>query len=273
MTYHVGQMVQLTTSLVGSGTAPTMTLAVTKPDGTTVAPNVVGPTVTANGWSWIANTTADQVGDWLYVFTASGSFVGVDASQFHVIAAGLRIVGLDEVKEHGNITSTASDRELLDFIGTSQQIIEQLVGPTVPTTITGERHRATGTTIWLDRAPVLSVTAVQEYSGTAPLTALIAGEWALDAASGRLDRTTLSGYPSYWLGTEVVVTYRPGRTPIPEAIRWAAKEQTIHLWRSTQAQRGGRARGDTEVTSAAPFGVPNRVRDALAPYLLLPAVA
>lgn len=273
MTYHVGQMVQLTTSLTGTGTAPAMALVVTKPDGTTTTPTVSAPTVTATGWTWTANVLADQANDWLYQFTASGSYVGVDAGQFHVIAAGLRVVGLDEVKEHGNITSTASDRELLDFIGTAQQMVEQLVGPTVPVTVTGERHRSVGSTIWLDRPPVLSITSVQEYAGATPLSALVAGEWAFDAASGRLDRI-VSGYPSYWLGTEVLVTYRAGRAPIPEAIRWGAKELTVHLWRSTQAQRGGRARGDVaEAATAAPFGVPNRVRDALALYLLPPGVA
>jgi hypothetical protein len=272
VTYYVGQMVTLTTSLTGTGTPPTMTLAVTKPDGTTTNPTVTGPTAITGGWSWSANVTVDQAGDWMYVFTASGTFVGVDEGQLHVIPSALRVVGLGEVKEHGNITSTANDRELLDFIGTAQQMIERLVGPTVPTTVTAEIHDSVRGRLWLRKTPVISVTSVTEYAGSIPYTTLTSSDWSLDPATGSLARL-YGGWYSCWLGDTVQVTYKAGRQPIPEAIRWAAKELTIHLWRSTQAQRGGRGRGTEPVEVAAGFGLPNRVEDALEPYRPAPAVS
>lgn len=273
MSYTQGQMVALSTAMSGVGTPPTMTLTVTAPDGTTTLPTVSAPSVVAGGWTWTATVHATQEGDYHYLFVASGTYVGVDEGQFHVVAPVLRIVGLGEVKEHGNITSSATDRELLGFISTAQQMIEDKVGAVVPTTVTAERHTSGRVRVWLRHAPVIAVTSVQEWSGSTLVGSPSASEYVLDGESGALSRVAVGGAYSYWLGIEVRVTYRAGRAPVPEAIRWAAKELTIHLWRSTQALRGGRARGaDDAVAVGAGFGLPNRVQDALAPFLKAPAV-
>lgn len=250
----------------GTLTDATVTLTLTRPDGTATSPTAANPSVGI----YTADVTWDQPGDWLRVWQTTGAVVSVDVDQVHVIAPTLRIVGLAEVKEHGNITTNASDQELLDFIGTAQQMIENLVGAVVPTTVT-ETYTSTGSRLWLRRAPVLSVTSVTEYTGTTALTPLTAGDWTLDPETGALTRNY-----GWWAGDSVQVVYRPGRSPIPEAIRWAGKELTIHLWRSTQTLRGGRGRGSADDTAAAVgagFGLPNRVEDALRPFLRAPAVA
>lgn len=272
MTYVVGQRASLSTEVrdeIGTLVDATVVLTVTAPDGT-----VSTPSVSHNGTGlYSADVTFTQAGDWLRIWSTSDTVVTTDVDQIHVIAAALRIVGLAEVKEHGNTPSTVSDRELLDFIGTAQQMIECEVGAVVPVTVV-ERHPSGGTRLWLNRTPVLSVTSVAEYSGITPIATLVPPNVVVDAESGLLSRVLPTGASSYFLGTELVVTYRVGRQPIPEAIRWAAKEQTIHLWRSTQALRGGRARGaETADAAVAGYGMPNRVRDALTPYLLPPAVA
>jgi hypothetical protein len=139
---------------------------------------------------------------------------------------------------------------------------------TVPVTVTAEVHDSVGSRLWLRRTPVISVTSVAEFAGASPYTPLTSADWTLDGQSGALQRVY-----GAWAGDTVQVTYQAGRKPISEAIRWAAKELTVHLWRSTQAQRGGVARGRGEpVEVAVGFGLPNRVEDALAPYLLPPAV-
>lgn len=264
MTYFAGQLVRLTTSIVGVGTAPAMSLTITAPDATVTTPSAGSAVPNGTGWTWTADVAAGQLGDFLYVWAASGSYAGVDSGQFHVIAPSLRIVGLAEVKEHGNITSTASDRELLDFIGTSQQLIEQLVGATVPQTVT-ETVYCAGVYLELRSAPVLSVTSVTEYGLTVD-----PGLYVVDTQAGTVRRT--DGRRWYGAsGTPVTYVYRAGRTPIPEGIRWAAKELTIALWRSTQAQRGGRGRGDGPDTPTG-YALPNRVVEALAPFLLAPSV-
>lgn len=264
MTYVLGQRARLQTTVqdtAGVATDATVVLTMTAPDGTVTAPAV------SHGATGVyyADVTFDQAGDWLRVWSTSGTVVSVDSDQVHVIASALRIVGLAEVKEHGNITSTANDRELLDFIGTSQQMIESLVGITVPQTFS-ETVYSTAGTIWLDHAPILSVTSVTEFGNVVDPSLYV-----VDAEAGSIVRTDRRSW--YAEPTNALTTvYRAGRAPIPEGIRWGAKELTIGLWRSTQAQRGGRARGE-EAAAPTGYALPNRVREALEPFLLVPAVA
>lgn len=272
MTYVQGQRAKLSTVVRGEDGQPadaTVVLTMTAPDGTVSTPAVNHDGIGA----YSASVTFDQSGDWLRVWMASGTVVAPDVDQIHVIAPTLRLVGLVEVKEHGNITSTASDRELLDFIGTAQQMIEELVGATVPQTFTQgwsvpfrDRCR-TYPVLWFDHGPVLSINSITEYGNVVDPSLYLLND------DGSVVRTDGRGWYAD-TAAPLSVIYRAGRAPIPEGIRWAGKELTIHLWRSTQAQRGGRARGDIgDAAVAAGFGMPNRVRDALAPFLLAPVVA
>jgi hypothetical protein len=266
VTYRVGETVPL---LVPSAITTGVTCAVTAPDGTASAPSA-----TYGSGAWSASVPAAQAGDYQYVFAGNGFYY---RDQFHVVAGGLNIVGLGEVKEHGNITSTTADRELLDFIGTAQQMIENEVGAVVPATWTAERQAISpGGIVFLNHAPVLEVTSVAEYNGSVLMATLAPGDYLADLAAGTLTRLT-GGATTRWSAPTALVTYRAGRAPIPEAIRWAAKELTIHLWRATQSQRGGRGRsggGDVEGSVAAlSYALPNRVVDALAPFARGPAVA
>jgi len=264
VTYVQGQRARLSTTVTdesGGVTDATVTLTMTAPDGT-----ISTPAVTHDGTGlYHADVTFDQAGDWLKLWSASGAVVAPDVDQIHVIAPSLRIVGLAEVKEHGNITTSASDRELLDFIGTAQQMIEHEVGPVVPQTFTEIVYAGTSTLL-LAKTPVLSVQSITENGATVDPSA-----YNVDLATGVVSR--IDGRD--WMATSALPlswTYRAGRSPIPEALRWAGKELTIHLWRSTQAQRGGRGRGEAADTAAA-FGLPNRVADALIPYLRAATVA
>lgn len=263
MTYVQGQRARLSTTVLdvtGAPASATTVLTMTSPAGIVSTPTVVN----AGTGSYYADVTFDEPGDWLRVWSTSGAVVSTDADQIHVIAPTLRIVGLAEVKEHGNITRTDSDRELLDFIGTAQQIIESLVGVTVPQTVTETVYDASQV-LWLHYSPVLSVTSVTEYG-----TPVDPSLYTVDLFTGTITRTDRRNW--YGAATSAVTyVYRAGRTPIPEGIRWAAKELTISLWRSTQAQRGGRGRGETPDTPTG-YALPNRVKEALEPFLLLPVV-
>jgi len=118
------------------------------------------------------------------------------------------------------------------------------------------------------------VTSVGEYVGDTLVTALAATDYDLDLLSGRMTRTNTAGAHLTYSGTEVRVTYRPGRQPIPEGIRWASKELAVHLWRRSQSQRGGRGRGDADVAPVGfGYAIPNAVAEALSPFLLPPLVA
>ena len=272
MSYLIRQRANLSTQVRnkdGQLTDTTASLVLTRPDGTTVT-----PTVSHDGVGlYSADVTFDQAGDWLRVWSTTGTVVSVDSGQVHVVAPALQIVGLDEVKAHGNITGTQSDNELLDFIGAAQRMIEAEIGPVVRRTVTGEVHPTYGyAPIMLDLAPVLSVTSVQEVVGTTTNAPLAAGLYELDGESGMLTRM-FGGVQGYWSGREAVVSYVAGRAVVAENVRLAAKELIIHLWRSTQNMRGGRGRGAGEPEAAAGpagFAMPNRVREMLAGEALSP---
>lgn len=173
----------------------------------------------------------------------------------------MAVVTIEEVKRHGNITADSADAELVAFVATAQAMVEHETGPAEAVAVT-ETHRAGQCTIWLRRPPVLTVTSITEYG-----LVLSPTFYTADLTSGRIARTG-----STFGGTDVVVVYVAGRDPVPEGIRWAVMELTIHLWRSTQAQRGGRGRGEDPVAPAA-FGLPHRVAHAIVPYRRAPAVA
>lgn len=172
------------------------------------------------------------------------------------------VVDLEDVKIHGNITGTASDAELPSFIATAQRMVEMETGPIDPITVMDEEHPSGGGVLWLQHTPVLTITSL-----TAAGVSVGSTLYRLTPATGRVKRLVGS------FTGEILVSYTAGRTaPYPETILWAIKELTIHLWRSTQAQRGGRSRGE-DVPMAASYGLPNRVRDALIHDMRLPAVA
>jgi hypothetical protein len=173
-------------------------------------------------------------------------------------------VSLAEVKLHLNITNTTNDAELSTFIETAQQIVEQLVGPVEPRTFTETFYR--NGAVLFSKMPVISITSVMEYGAT------VSSSLYVNDGSGELLRTDGRS----WYGSAaypLVVEYIAGRAygALPATIAWGIKEQTAHLWRTTQSQRGGRSRGD-EPAAPIGFALPSRVREALAPYLLIPAV-
>jgi hypothetical protein len=172
-------------------------------------------------------------------------------------------IPLSDVKLHLNITGTNNDAELLGFIDTAQEIVEQLVGPVEPRTVT-ETFYCNGS-VFLSYTPVISITSVTEYAATVGTSFYALDGDELIRMDGR------SWYGSH--GAPLTVVYQAGRAygSLPAALAWGIKEETAHLWRTTQSQRGGRSRGEEP---AAPIGyaLPNRVREAIAPFMKIPAV-
>ncbi|MDW3849659.1 phage gp6-like head-tail connector protein [Micromonospora sp. BRA006-A] len=232
-------------------------LTLTKPDGTTASPAVDNPLFGV----YTAQVTYDQAGDWLRVWQVSGAVVAVDSDQVHITAPALRIVGLAQVKKQLNIdpADTSQDEELSGYIDAVTEVVEDIVGPVLPRTVT-ETHTGGAGTLILRRPPVISVTAVVENG-----TTLADGAWQVDPETGILTR---SG--ARWAGT-VAVTYRAGRTVTPPSIRLAAKELAQVNFRP---QLGGDySPFDTDsAEEGVPgevrlgFFVPRRVRELLKPY-------
>lgn len=176
----------------------------------------------------------------------------------------MAVVSIEEVKQHLNITGTASDAELPVFIDTAQQIVEDLVGPVEPTIVTQTMY--SGGVVSLNESPVISITTVTEYGVTVSPSLYVAD--LTDGSLVRLDGRRWYAAPS----SPLVVVYQAGRTMLPAALKWAIMEEAAHLWRATQSQRGGRARGSDIPDAPTGYALPNRVREVIEPFLLLPAV-
>lgn len=271
MSYTLGQQVVLTTAVadtLGVPTNATMSLTVTRPDGTTLVSGV-GLTITnpATG-SYACNVQTNQAGTWLYVWTASGAAIGIDDGQFDVLAITRRIAGLADAKLHLNKQNTADDVEIQDFMDAAQSVIQREVGDVVPTSYS-ETLPIDGCCVVLTRRPIISVTSLSVWNGgTVPVLIDPTG-YRLTGATGVIERLN-GGYPIPFTGTDVSVTYMAGLSgPVPPNIRLAYLELTAHLWRNSQQGRNRRVRGsgpeDDTGTVALGFSLPNRVRELLGP--------
>lgn len=259
--YYVGQRVNVATQVKNQAQQladATMNLVVYRADGTQAYSGA--PANHPSVGNYNHDVTLDTAGDWWWQFTASGNVEAVDVGQAHVVTAGPLIIGLDDAKEHRNVTSTADDRELTEFIRAAQNMLEGKVGPTVPRTVT-ETQTVSGYQLALYRRPVLSVTSVIEYLGIQSLGVVPSSDYTVDAESGVLTRGC------GWLGDSAQVVYQAGRRPIPEHFRLAAKELVGHLWMKSQTIRGG-LRGDRasaeQTVAALGYAMPNAVLEMIA---------
>ncbi|RKN38455.1 head-tail connector protein [Micromonospora endolithica] len=171
------------------------------------------------------------------------------------------IVALAEAKKQLNIAAddTSQDDELQLYIEAVTEVVEQVVGPVAPRTVTEVHDGRTGPLV-LRRPPVLSVTSVTEAG------IVLTDGWS--TAGGLLYR--LGGR---WAGGQggVTVIYQAGRASTAAAIKLAAKELVMVNYRP---QLGGDySPFDTDSPDEGVpgevrlgFFVPNRVRDLLAPH-------
>jgi hypothetical protein len=272
MSYTLGQQVVLTTAvtdLTGTPTDATMTLTVTKPDGTTLVSGV-GLTISHAGTgAYTCNVATDQPGTWLYLWTASGAAIGIDDGQFDVLAITRRIASLADAKIHMNKNGTGDDVEIQDFLDASQAVIQREIGPVVPTAFTETIPLRGGCTIALTQAPVISVTSLGLYQGSTTPVPLTSTDYRLYGDSGIVERIN-GGWPIEFVGTDALVTYLAGRTgAVPANIRLGHLELTAHLWRNSQQGRNRRVRGagpeDDVAGVALGFSIPNRVRELIGP--------
>lgn len=275
MSYTLGQQVVLTTAVTdqstGLPTNATMSLTVTKPDGTTLVSGV-GLTITSTGtgaYSCIVPATA--AGTWLYLWTASGAAVGVDDGQFDVLAITRRIASLADAKLHMNKQNTADDVEIQDFMDAAQAVITREIGDVVPTSY-AESLNIDGCRLILTNRPVLSISSLKVYYSATAMVTLDPSTYRFEGPTGIVERTGSGGYPIPFTGQgdQADVVYISGRTgAVPPNVRLAYLELTAHLWRNSQMGRNRRVRGtgpeDDTAGVALGFSLPNRVRELLGP--------
>lgn len=181
------------------------------------------------------------------------------------------IVSLAAGKRHINedMTQTAHDDEIMEFILVGTDIIENVIGAVVMRTITNERHSAGGS-LWLRKYPIVSVTSIQPYLtfGVGYPISLI--RW--DNDSGRVER--LDGYP--FIGGPFAVTYAAGRQIVSQTIIGAAKQILAHLWETQRSGMSASGPSEEDVMYAIrgkEYTVPRRVLELLQPGKKPPRVA
>lgn len=259
MSYDVGDLVAVSIvvrNLAGTPVnTPTLTIAVTKPDGTLVTP---APTVTntGSGGLYTATVTADAAGVWPYEWTASGTVVAVEPGQFTVGADRVLVASVEELKTHTNTTTTVNDNEMRVHLAAATDRVEQIIGgPVSPQTFT-ETH-CTGDSVIIPRKrPLVSVTSITPYQGT-----------ALSTDAYRLDTDLGAIFLRYGYSSEYTLVYRAGWAILPEAIKLAGLIIAQHLWR-LQYGRGRQATGEDPLAPGAGFAIPNRAAELLMDYRL-----
>lgn len=248
-----------------AGTA-TVSVSVTLPDGTV---SVLAPVFTSpNHYDVLYPTT--QIGR--HVVTASatgldlGSFVATWAPDiFHVDSAVTMaaLVGLDEAKVRLNASKATNDAELLDFIMKASASVEARTRLWHRATITDTFRRRTIRTVYLRKAPAVSITSVVENGVT-----LDAGTYQLGGGNGLIKPG------SSWSAGDgsLVVTYLAGETVVPLDVREGVLMLLEHMW---STQRGPVARSlsaaaaEAEYDPRSAYAWPRRVEEQLEPYIPL----
>ncbi|MEU8264476.1 hypothetical protein AB0C02_28120 [Micromonospora sp. NPDC048999] len=229
MAYDLGATVPLGVDVRDSAgnlvNADSVTLTVTLPDGSAVAPEVDSP-VEAGRYS--CDFVPSMPGRHVVRWTTSGpatAFVDV----FHAIPDGFEaIVGLAETKRHLNIPADddQDDEELRGFILSASMVVEDVVGVVARRAIT-EKASGGGRHIVLEKPPVLEVVEVRVDG-----VLVDSGEYT-GSPSGLLAHRN-GCWPAGLRNVEV--TYLAGKTVVPPNIIDATLELIRINWRP---QAGG----------------------------------
>lgn len=190
------------------------------------------------------------------------------------------------------ITGTGSDTELAAYITAASRRLDELCGPVVIRTLTGERYdflTYLDRRIYLRNAPATrtsatTITTVTEYSsGTATvlsaetLTSSTGNDYRFDANTGILYRQ--SNFTPTFFAPTVVVDYKPGRyadtSSVDAKFKKAATMMVSMLWRREEGQTSQVFAGGFEpetIQPGATYAVPNAVKELLADELRGPVM-
>ncbi|MGR6922554.1 hypothetical protein ACU635_50585 [[Actinomadura] parvosata] len=235
---------------------------ITLPDGATVVQDPVPPASTGV-YDYVYETV--QAGVHRVRWLATGANASAYSDVFVVDPAeGTPFISLIDTKNHlhKELDRFEDDESLRGFIAAACQVITDRMGAVSPETVVADRLARSGVVV-LPRRPVISITSVVKLPGGAavPSADAVAGTsgWTLENAEGVLSLPASRD--------RVRVTYRAGRSPLPQNFRLAALDLVRHLWQGSQHNgAGGRpALGDSDAIAASvkPFALPYRVSELL----------
>ena len=270
--FDLGDAATFTVTIRDSTGAPAnataVTGTVTKPDGTTATVAVTNPTMGTYSGAYTPTLPGRHVIRWVATGANAASYTDV----FDVLAADPRfIISLSDAKDSLNITNTAHDEEIREYLAAATDVIEAIAGPVLTRTVV-ETHDGGESSLLLRNVPVAAVSSVVEAS-----TTLAATDYAFDPLAGTLTRV-IGIQPWVWrYGFQnIVVTYTVGAGTVPYYVILAARELIRHWYqRGQQAPRPafGGAAADTDGVYVAGYAVPNYVVGMLAPAGGIPGIA
>lgn len=260
MSYNLGEVAPLGVTVTDAAGQPadagTMTVNITRPDGTTVSQPVTSSPTGTYAYDYATVQPGRHVVRWVATSPNAGAWTDIlDVAD----ADPGQIISLADAKRQLNITSAAHDAELADMLRSVTAVCERYRGAIVRRTHTETMTAPHGCgQVVLAYRPVLSVTSVTEAG-----TVLTADGYDLSAGSGVLTRMT-GGHPSRWHGghNTITVVYVAGRTDIDPAVRQAALILLQHMW---ETQRGtGIGQRDTDTFDPRyAYSIPRRALELL----------
>lgn len=240
--------------------AASVTLAITKPDGTAVTPAPTLTHVTGSGvWTYNYPTTA--AGRHRYAFTVTGTATvsgGVDTGTFDVWPADPRfIVDPSEIREELSVRtgSTVDDDELRLYCAAATALVEEIAGTVLSATLV-ETHDGGKRAVLLDERPTAITSVV--------VNGVAATDYVADLASGIVYAGSQSSPSTFSSGRQnVVVTYTAGSSTVDANVVLAARIIIAHLYQVGQQGRRGRNSNDDVAVLSSGFAVPRRAVELL----------
>lgn len=190
--------------------------------------------------------------------------------------AATDLVTLTETKQALKLVSSGDQDTLLSaWIEAVSTRMDDLCGPVVHRTITGETHDGYCRTIYPRQYPISSVTAISEYTTAGTERVLSAEDHDTKPAEaylvdGEMVRRRRSGTDAMFESgrRNVRVTYVAGRYATTAAVSQQFKRAALiilaHMWREEHGAASTTYLADTEtVIVGAGWAIPRRARDLL----------
>lgn len=188
------------------------------------------------------------------------------------------LLTLAEARMAAGIGNLDTSKQLLfdAAISAASDKLEQVVGPVIYGTVTGELHDGGGNLIYLKRTPVAQIVTLVEYNDTTAGTltaetnaAKPADGYVLGTITGQVFRRSSNADALFPVGrANVYCTYVAGRcgtvTAVPDRYKIATGLILKNLWRAWE--HSAVQLGEFEVPQAQfpTFAIPRAVKDMLA---------
>lgn len=254
MSYDIGDSVPIAWDVKDSAgalaNATTAVLTITLPDGTTVTPAVTNPPASMGHYQVTYVPAVEGIYQWRALMTGPNAAYQDTFDVRNAISPSL--LSLADARNHLNITSTAFDDELREYLESATEIVESYVGPVIQRSYT-RRVNGGREVIILPHTQVTavsSITAVWTGMSPVPLSYI-----TIDTVAGDIRRKDGGWFPP----GAYDITYTVGRTAVKANWTLAAKIILKHNWEVRLGNRPSAQGGDlVDIRLGTGFLVPFR---------------